>query len=174
MASQVEVRNEEALNEESFHNYELALNRPFFLVKPNAIDKAILMWLNYKGELIVLQVPLSRQSALLPDNYDFWREEKDKLLSSSSTDTKVSRKESVEVKKSVQPHDAIPMNINITLAINNGLHGNTILKCCNLTLFASACMPLYTSEPQDNAVALIISLEKTDVTIRVLDPYVWW
>lgn len=44
------------------------------------------------------------------------------------------------------------MNINLSLSIQNGLY---------------VCMPLYSPEPNDNLAALMLSLQKTDVTVCV-------
>ncbi|VDO26763.1 unnamed protein product [Onchocerca flexuosa] len=49
----------------SAHSYVVTLNRPILLIKSSAIDKAILLWLNYKN------------------TYDFWHEERKKMLKSS-------------------------------------------------------------------------------------------
>lgn len=47
---------------DSQHSFLILLNRPFLLIKSNAIDKAILLWLNYRN------------------TYNYWRKEREKLL----------------------------------------------------------------------------------------------
>lgn len=44
------------------------------------------------------------------------------------------------------------MNINLSLSIQNGLY---------------VCMPLYSPEPSDNLAALMLSLQKSDVTVCI-------
>lgn len=47
---QISAQNEElAASQASQHNYVIQLNRPILLVKATAIDKAILLWLNYRN-----------------------------------------------------------------------------------------------------------------------------
>uniref|UniRef100_A0AC35GQP9 Vitellogenin n=1 Tax=Panagrolaimus sp. PS1159 TaxID=55785 RepID=A0AC35GQP9_9BILA len=62
-----------AQNEESSHmaphNYVISLNRPILLLKSTALDKAILLWLNYRNV------------------HNYWREERQKLLAQNRPKT---------------------------------------------------------------------------------------
>lgn len=47
------------------HNYSISLIRPFLFIRPNALDKAVLFWLNYRN------------------TYNCWAEERNKLIKMS-------------------------------------------------------------------------------------------
>uniref|UniRef100_A0A915Q466 DNA mismatch repair proteins mutS family domain-containing protein n=1 Tax=Setaria digitata TaxID=48799 RepID=A0A915Q466_9BILA len=82
----------------SAHSYVVTVNRPILLIKSSAIDKAILLWLNYKN------------------TYDFWHEERKKMLKaarrSSVTSTHVSTPLNVETE----------MNVSLLLKVTNGIY----------------------------------------------------
>ncbi|KAI1727267.1 hypothetical protein Ddc_04564 [Ditylenchus destructor] len=158
--TQISVQNEEAITKDSLHSYLITLNRPFLLIKSNAVDKAILLWLNYRN------------------TYNYWREERSKLLVNrycdkkkrdikETSETKLTREAKLkppEQQKSplMNSRDKSPstapsnfatdMNINLSLSIQNGLY---------------VCMPLYSAELNDNMAALVLSLQKSDVTVCV-------
>lgn len=145
------MQNEEAINKDSLHSYLITLNRPFLLIKSNAVDKAILLWLNYRN------------------TYNYWREERSKLLVNRYYDKKkrdiketteppgMGRAQSHQLRPqeqrprsaSMNKRDKSPaaangqqqtsfatdMNINLSLSIQNGLY---------------VCMPLYSAELSDN------------------------
>lgn len=46
--TQISAQNEE-VSAGALHNYIITLNRPILLIKATAIDKAILLWLNYRN-----------------------------------------------------------------------------------------------------------------------------
>ncbi|VDM59518.1 unnamed protein product [Angiostrongylus costaricensis] len=59
--TQVRVENKESSSHQSY-SYHIALNRPILLIKSSAVDKAILLWLNYKN------------------TYDYWRAERSRVV----------------------------------------------------------------------------------------------
>ncbi|KAI1727949.1 hypothetical protein DdX_00092 [Ditylenchus destructor] len=158
--TQISVQNEEAITKDSLHSYLITLNRPFLLIKSNAVDKAILLWLNYRN------------------TYNYWREERSKLLVNryydkkkrdikETTEAKLTREAKLKPQEqqkssllssrdkspSTAPSNfATDMNINLSLSIQNGLY---------------VCMPLYSAELNDNMAALVLSLQKSDVTVCV-------
>uniref|UniRef100_A0A915EB37 Bridge-like lipid transfer protein family member 1 C-terminal domain-containing protein n=1 Tax=Ditylenchus dipsaci TaxID=166011 RepID=A0A915EB37_9BILA len=161
--TQISVQNEESITKDSIHSYLISLNRPLLLIKSNAIDKAILLWLNYRN------------------TYNYWREERNKLLVMSNRVYEKKRKKSTREifgkleqpathpdqkqgdgsidgdRSSAPPSSSssnfvTDMNINLSLSIPNGLY---------------ICMPLYSPEINDSMAALVVSLQKSDVTVCV-------
>ncbi|KAI6182660.1 FSA-C domain-containing protein [Aphelenchoides bicaudatus] len=97
--TQISAQNEE-VSAGAFHNYIITLNRPILLVKATAIDKAILLWLNYRN------------------TYNYWREEQQKLLmmanrySNPSTTSTPSHAQSRQQQSGTDTH----MNLSLNLA----------------------------------------------------------
>ncbi|VDN01800.1 unnamed protein product [Thelazia callipaeda] len=125
--TQITVQNKNS-SVSSAYSYVVTVNRPILLIKSSAIDKAILLWLNYKN------------------TYDFWHEERKKMLTSerllSLASSHVSSPLSVETE----------MNVNLSLKVTNGIY---------------VCMPLYSADLSENLSALLISLQSTDITVCV-------
>ncbi|KAI1727286.1 SIT4 phosphatase-associated protein [Ditylenchus destructor] len=151
--TQISVQNEEAITKDSLHSYLITLNRPFLLIKSNAVDKAILLWLNWREE----------RSKLLVNRYC----DKKKRDIKATSETKLTREAKLKPQEqqksplmssrdkspSTAPSNfATDMNINLSLSIQNGLY---------------VCMPLYSAELNDNMAALVLSLQKSDVTVCV-------
>uniref|UniRef100_A0A0N4ZSK5 FSA_C domain-containing protein n=1 Tax=Parastrongyloides trichosuri TaxID=131310 RepID=A0A0N4ZSK5_PARTI len=125
--TQISAQNEEiSLN--SPNNYVFSLNRPILYIKSTAIDKAILLWLNYKN------------------TYDFWREERYKFYSSA-----VDENDEFDVSRNNETQSS-DMNLNLSLSIQNGLY---------------VCMPLYSTDCNDNLSALLISLQRSEITVSI-------
>lgn len=135
--AQLSVQNEESFHT-SFHNYMVSVNRPILLIKSSAIDKAILLWLNYRN------------------TYNIWREERNKLLLKSPQSRLSEEPKKSPVSKSVTAIEAAnaatDMNVNLTLSIPNGLY---------------ICMPLYSADLSDNLAALVVSLQRSDVSVQI-------
>ncbi|KAK0421995.1 hypothetical protein QR680_007305 [Steinernema hermaphroditum] len=113
------------------HSYVISVNRPILLIKSSAVDKAILLWLNYKN------------------TYDFWKAERMKMFSADHR-----RKDRGPKLQYREPSTALSadMNMNLSLSIKNGLY---------------VCMPLYSTEFTDSNSVLLVSLQKTDVSVCV-------
>ncbi|CEF63634.1 Fragile site-associated protein, C-terminal domain-containing protein [Strongyloides ratti] len=127
--TQISAQNEEiTLN--SPNNYVFSLNRPILYIKSTAIDKAILLWLNYKN------------------TYDFWRKERDKFYSST-----VEEKDEYDIlRNDINETQSSDMNLNLSLSIQNGLY---------------ICMPLYSTDCNDNLSALLVSLQRSEITVSI-------
>uniref|UniRef100_A0AC35TQR5 FSA_C domain-containing protein n=1 Tax=Rhabditophanes sp. KR3021 TaxID=114890 RepID=A0AC35TQR5_9BILA len=124
--TQISAQNEE-ISPNTPNNYVFSLNRPILYIKSTAIDKAVLLWLNYKN------------------TYDYWREERAKFINPVYDDD-----EEHEDKATEEPSS--DMNLNLSLSIQNGLY---------------VCMPLYSADFNDNLSALLISLQKTEITVCI-------
>jgi hypothetical protein len=135
--AQLSVQNEESFHT-SLHNYMVSVNRPILLVKSSAIDKAILLWLNYKN------------------TYNYWREERNKLLHKNPQLKPPEEPKRSPISRSVTAMEAAnvatDMNVNLSLSIPNGLY---------------ICMPLYSSDLSDNLAALVVSLQSSDVSVQI-------
>ena len=94
----IRVSNEESSSQT--HSYHISLNRPYMMIKSSAVDKAILLWLNYKNM------------------YDYWREERVKFEKSLE---KEKRRNSIsQVMFSPQPSQ--DFDINLSLSIVGGMY----------------------------------------------------
>ncbi|VDK65860.1 unnamed protein product [Onchocerca ochengi] len=112
----------------SAYSYIVTVNRPILLIKSSAIDKAILLWLNYKN------------------TYDFWHEERKKMLKSSRPLSITSAHVSTPLNAETE------MNVSLSLKVTNGIY---------------VCMPLYSADLSENLSALLISLQSTDINVCV-------
>ncbi|WKY07937.1 hypothetical protein Q1695_007437 [Nippostrongylus brasiliensis] len=130
--TQVRVENKESSSHQSY-SYHIALNRPILLIKSSAIDKAILLWLNYKN------------------TYDYWRAERSKLVRAANAASK--RNTGIQHAMFSPPAAAQNFDVSLTLAINNGMY---------------VCMPLYSQDLTDGMPALVLSLQKSDVTVCIM------
>ncbi|MCP9260407.1 DNA mismatch repair protein Msh6 [Dirofilaria immitis] len=110
----------------SAYSYVVTVNRPILLIKSSAIDKAILLWLNYKN------------------TYDFWHEERKKMLKSSRRLSLTSAHVSTPLNAETE------MNVTLSLKVTNGIY---------------VCMPLYSADLSENLSALLISLQSTDISV---------
>ncbi|CAI2304685.1 unnamed protein product [Caenorhabditis sp. 36 PRJEB53466] len=129
--TQVRVENKERNVVNSSYSYHISLNRPIFLVKAAAIDKAILLWLNYKN------------------TYDYWRNEREKVVQEKTT----KKQASLPAAGMFSPtHIAEDADMNLSLAINNGMY---------------MCMPLYSHDVTEGMPALVISLQKSELSVLV-------
>uniref|UniRef100_A0A8L7TDP8 FSA_C domain-containing protein n=1 Tax=Brugia malayi TaxID=6279 RepID=A0A8L7TDP8_BRUMA len=82
----------------SSYSYVVTVNRPILLIKSSAIDKAILLWLNYKN------------------TYDFWHEERKKMLKST-------RRSSLATTHVSTPLNAeTGVNVSLSLKVTNGIY----------------------------------------------------
>ncbi|CTQ86404.1 Bridge-like lipid transfer protein family member 1 C-terminal domain-containing protein [Caenorhabditis elegans] len=126
--TQVRVENKERNMFNSSYSYHISLNRPIFLVKAAAIDKAILLWLNYKN------------------TYDYWRNEREKVVQEKTT-TKLSNAGMFSPTQIAEDAD-----MNLSLAINNGMY---------------MCMPLYSHDVTEGMPALVLSLQKSNLSVLV-------
>ncbi|XGW26571.1 hypothetical protein V3C99_007295 [Haemonchus contortus] len=130
--TQVRVENKESSSHQSY-SYHISLNRPILLIKSSAIDKAILLWLNYKN------------------TYDYWRAERSKVVRAASAAVK-QRSNSIQ-HAMFSPPQTQNFDVNLSLAINNGMY---------------VCMPLYSQDLTDGMPALVLSLQKSDVTVCIM------
>ncbi|KAF1770324.1 hypothetical protein GCK72_002142 [Caenorhabditis remanei] len=126
--TQVRVENKERNMFNSSYSYHVSLNRPIFLVKAAAIDKAILLWLNYKN------------------TYDYWRNEREKVVQEKTT-KKLSNATMFSPTQIAEDAD-----MNLSLAINNGMY---------------MCMPLYSHDVTEGMPALVLSLQKSNLSVLV-------
>ncbi|PIO52395.1 hypothetical protein TELCIR_26299, partial [Teladorsagia circumcincta] len=130
--TQVRVENKESSSHQSY-SYHIALNRPILLIKSSAIDKAILLWLNYKN------------------TYDYWRAERSKVVRAA---TAAGKQRSNSFQHAMfSPPQSQDFDVNLSLAINNGMY---------------VCMPLYSQDLTDGMPALVLSLQKSDVTVCIM------
>ncbi|EPB75014.1 hypothetical protein ANCCEY_05883 [Ancylostoma ceylanicum] len=127
--TQVRVENKESSSHQSY-SYHIALNRPILLIKSSAIDKAILLWLNYKN------------------TYDYWRAERSRVVRAANK-----RSNSFQHAMFSPPQASQDFDVNLSLAINNGMY---------------VCMPLYSQDLTDGMPALVLSLQKSDVTVCIM------
>ncbi|KJH51749.1 hypothetical protein DICVIV_02060 [Dictyocaulus viviparus] len=127
--TQVHMENKESSSHQSY-SYHISLNRPILLIKSSAIDKAILLWLNYKN------------------TYDYWRAERSRVFRASSK-----RSNSFQQTVFSQPQTSQGFDVNLSLVINNGMY---------------VCMPLYSQDLTDGMPALVLSLQKSDVTVCIM------
>ncbi|KIH42660.1 hypothetical protein ANCDUO_27353, partial [Ancylostoma duodenale] len=125
----VRVENKESSSHQSY-SYHIALNRPILLIKSSAIDKAILLWLNYKN------------------TYDYWRAERSRVVRAANK-----RSNSFQHAMFSPPQASQDFDVNLSLAINNGMY---------------VCMPLYSQDLTDGMPALVLSLQKSDVTVCIM------
>lgn len=126
--TQVRVENKERNMVNSSYSYHVSLNRPVFLVKAVAIDKAILLWLNYKNA------------------YDYWRKEREQVVQEKTT------KKLSNAAMFSPTQIAEDVDMNLTLAINNGMY---------------LCMPLYSHDVTEGMPALVLSLQKSNLSVLV-------
>ncbi|CAI5438694.1 unnamed protein product [Caenorhabditis angaria] len=126
--TQVRVENKERNMLNSSYSYHISLNRPILLVKAAAIDKAILLWLNYKN------------------TYDYWRNEREKVVQEKNTTQKN------PMFSPTQIADIQDADMNLSLAINNGMY---------------MCMPLYSYDVTEGMPALVLSLQKSELSVLV-------
>ncbi|KAK5982618.1 hypothetical protein GCK32_004239 [Trichostrongylus colubriformis] len=131
--TQIRVENKESSSHQSY-SYHIALNRPILLIKSSAIDKAVLLWLNYKN------------------TYDYWRAERSKVVRAATAAGK-QRSNSIQHAMFSPPQSSQDFDINLSLAINNGMY---------------VCMPLYSQDLTDGMPALVLSLQKSDVTVCIM------
>uniref|UniRef100_A0A7E4VU99 FSA_C domain-containing protein n=1 Tax=Panagrellus redivivus TaxID=6233 RepID=A0A7E4VU99_PANRE len=167
----IAVQNEES-SHASPHNYVILLNRPILLLKSTALDKAILLWLNYRNvhnywreerQRILAQqnraktstsTPIQPKSAGKSESMS-----KEKPSSSAATTSKESLTKSPHTPAATpttNPATAAPsttdINLNLSLSIQNGFY---------------VCVPLTSADLSDNSAALVISLKKSDVTVCI-------
>ncbi|CAG9534922.1 unnamed protein product [Cercopithifilaria johnstoni] len=112
----------------SAYSYVVTVNRLILLIKSSAIDKAILLWLNYKN------------------TYDFWHEERKKMLKSAQ------RLSLMSAHVSTPLNAETGVNVSLSLKVTNGIY---------------VCMPLYSADMSANLSALLISLQSTDISVCV-------
>ncbi|CAI4230279.1 unnamed protein product [Auanema sp. JU1783] len=124
--TQIRIENKES--SKKTYSYHISLNRPFFMLKASAIDKGILLWLNYKN------------------TYDYWRAERTKFERASST-----KRNSIP-HAMFSPQQSQDFDINLSLSINNGMY---------------VCMPLISNDVTEGMPALVLSLQKSDVTVTI-------
>ncbi|ETN70264.1 hypothetical protein NECAME_04954, partial [Necator americanus] len=127
--TQVRVENKESSSHQSY-SYHIAVNRPILLIKSSAIDKAILLWLNYKN------------------TYDYWRAERSRVVRAASKRSNSFQHAMFSPQQASQDFD-----VNLSLVIHNGMY---------------VCMPLYSQDLTDGMPALVLSLQKSDVTVCVM------
>uniref|UniRef100_A0A1I7XZZ8 FSA_C domain-containing protein n=1 Tax=Steinernema glaseri TaxID=37863 RepID=A0A1I7XZZ8_9BILA len=86
------------------HSYVISVNRPILLIKSSAVDKAILLWLNYKN------------------TYDFWKAERMKMFSRNSR--RKDRGPRLQHRESSTGRSTLSadMNMNLSLSIKDGLY----------------------------------------------------
>ncbi|KAI6241376.1 FSA-C domain-containing protein [Aphelenchoides fujianensis] len=113
------------------HNYIIQLNRPILLVKASAIDKAILLWLNYRNA------------------YNYWRQEL--LLAGRGHQPPASTPKSPDASTPTAT-SALDTQMNLSLSIQGGLH---------------CVMPLFSEESDENMAALLVSLQRSEVSVCV-------
>uniref|UniRef100_A0A1I7S228 FSA_C domain-containing protein n=1 Tax=Bursaphelenchus xylophilus TaxID=6326 RepID=A0A1I7S228_BURXY len=94
--TQISAQNEEVAHN-SIHNYIITLNRPILLAKATAIDKAILLWINYRNA------------------YNYWREERSKVMTQRQSHLPAAH-------KTHQQPASVDMNMNLSLSIQGGLY----------------------------------------------------
>ncbi|CAD5207349.1 unnamed protein product [Bursaphelenchus okinawaensis] len=94
--TQISAQNEEVA-QNSIHNYIITLNRPILLAKATAIDKAILLWINYRN------------------TYNYWREERSKVMTQRQSHLSSTH-------KSHSQQSPVDMNMNLSLSIQGGLY----------------------------------------------------
>lgn len=95
--TQISAQNEE-VSAGALHNYIITLNRPILLVKATAIDKAILLWLNYRN------------------TYNYWREEQQKLLMMANRNPSTTSTTSQTQNRQQQQGPDTHMNLSLNLA----------------------------------------------------------
>ncbi|KAL3998683.1 Fragile site-associated protein C-terminus family protein [Acanthocheilonema viteae] len=126
--TQITLQNKSNTSVTSAYSYVVTVNRSILLIKSSAIDKAILLWLNYKN------------------TYDFWHEERKKMLKSA-------RRLSLMSTHASTPQSAESgVNVSLSLKVTNGIY---------------VCMPLYSADLSENLSALLISLQSTDISVCV-------
>uniref|UniRef100_A0A8R1HHP8 FSA_C domain-containing protein n=2 Tax=Caenorhabditis japonica TaxID=281687 RepID=A0A8R1HHP8_CAEJA len=130
--TQVRVENKDRNMFNSSYSYHISLNRPILLVKAVAIDKAILLWLNYKN------------------TYDYWRNEREKVVQEKTTKKQASISSGAGMFSPTQIAEDADMNLS--LAINNGMY---------------MCMPLYSHDVTEGMPALVLSLQKSELSVLV-------
>uniref|UniRef100_A0A183CPI7 SHR-BD domain-containing protein n=1 Tax=Globodera pallida TaxID=36090 RepID=A0A183CPI7_GLOPA len=123
------------------HNYSVSLIRPFLMMRPKALDKAILFWLNYRN------------------TYNCWQEERNKLLQMSGR--KEEKRDEVTWRRNVGEGEAITrsnssitasaLEFQLSVSIRDGFH---------------ACMPLLGAH-DDSSTVLAVSLHHTEVQVHV-------
>ncbi|KHN73253.1 Uncharacterized protein Tcan_11964, partial [Toxocara canis] len=111
--TQISVQNKES-NVHSSYSYVITVNRPIFLIKSSAVDKAILLWLNYKN------------------TYDYWREQRNKMLKSARHASLSTP--SVSTSLSVDSE----MDVNLSLKVTNGVYVCMPLYSADLSANMSA------------------------------------
>uniref|UniRef100_A0A914HYF4 Bridge-like lipid transfer protein family member 1 N-terminal domain-containing protein n=1 Tax=Globodera rostochiensis TaxID=31243 RepID=A0A914HYF4_GLORO len=145
--TQISAKNEMPFNQSNnnfsserrhwLHNYSVSLIRPFLMMRPKALDKAILFWLNYRN------------------TYNCWQEERNKLLQMSGRKEE-KRDEEVTWRRSVGEGEAITrsnssitasaLEFQLSVSIQDGFH---------------ACMPLLGAH-DDSSTVLAVSLHHTE------------
>ena len=98
----IRVSNEES--SQQTHSYHISLNRPYMMIKSSAIDKAILLWLNYKN------------------TYDYWRAERTKFEKSLERKKRDSISQQTAVLFSPQGTGSQDFDINLSLSIVGGMY----------------------------------------------------
>uniref|UniRef100_F1KPJ4 Bridge-like lipid transfer protein family member 1 C-terminal domain-containing protein n=1 Tax=Ascaris suum TaxID=6253 RepID=F1KPJ4_ASCSU len=111
--TQISVQNKES-NMHSSYSYVITVNRPILLIKSSAVDKAILLWLNYKN------------------TYDYWREQRNKMLKSKRNSSLSTP--SVNAALSVDTE----MDVNLSLKVTNGVYVCMPLYSADLSANMSA------------------------------------
>lgn len=96
----IRVSNEES--SQQTHKYHISLNRPYMMIKSSAVDKAILLWLNYKN------------------TYDYWRAERTKYEKSLTERQK--RNSISQAMFSPQLTASQDFDINLSLSIVGGMY----------------------------------------------------
>uniref|UniRef100_A0A914RUR5 Mononegavirus-type SAM-dependent 2'-O-MTase domain-containing protein n=1 Tax=Parascaris equorum TaxID=6256 RepID=A0A914RUR5_PAREQ len=110
---QISVQNKES-NMHSSYSYVITVNRPILLIKSSAVDKAILLWLNYKN------------------TYDYWREQRNKMLKSKRNSSLSTP--SVNAALNVDTE----MDVNLSLKVTNGVYVCMPLYSADLSANMSA------------------------------------
>ncbi|KAI6225838.1 FSA-C domain-containing protein [Aphelenchoides besseyi] len=128
--TQVSAHNEE-ITVGQMHNYIIHLNRPILLVKASAIDKAILLWLNYRNA------------------YNYWRQE---LILAGRGQQHAPTPKSHDASTPTTSSTNVDMQMNLSLSIQGGLY---------------CVMPLFNEESDDNMAALLVSLQRSDVSVCI-------
>lgn len=133
--TQISAQNEE-VSPGSLHNYIITLNRPILLVKATAIDRAILLWLNYRN------------------TYNYWREEQQKLFTTTISrggQPSISTQNHTQTRQQ-QQSSGTDTHMNLSLNLAGGLY------IC-LPIFSE-------DSDEENMSALLVSLKKSEILVH--------
>lgn len=139
--TQVRVENKERNVLTSAYSYHITLNRPYLLIKASAVEKAILLWLDYKH------------------TYDYWREERDKVFKEKTKEEEAASKTKATPTSApmFSPQIAQDVDMNLSLAINNGMYMAMPLYGYDVT----EGMPALVISLQKSEIAVLVKRELT-------------